>query len=103
MTIATKNNSTTKNKEDLKNDKPKKYKVLVHNDDFTPFPFVLDIFQRYFRKNEQEAFLLTQEVHKAGCAIAGIYTHDIAQTKISQVDSESYKEGHPLLLTCELE
>lgn len=90
-------------KEDEKVQKPKKYKVIFHNDDFTPFSFVEFLLERYFRKTHDESTRIAMEVDKTGAAVAGVYTHDIAETKIAQCEEHIQKEEHPLMLSMEPE
>lgn len=86
---------------DLKS--PKKYKVLIHNDDFTPMDFVVMILTTIFRKSEPEAVELMLSVHHSDKAIAGVYTYDIAATKTEQAMNMARSEGYPLRLSYEPE
>jgi len=90
-----------KTKIDLAN--PPMYKVLLHNDDYTPMDFVIDILMKIFHKNIDEANDITWQVHEKGKAICGIYVQEIAQTKVHQVKSIAKANGFPLLATMELE
>ncbi len=83
-------------KEELDLDEPKKYKVLLLNDDFSTMDFVIDVLISVFRKslNEAEAIMLT--VHNNGKAICGVYTKEIALTKVAQVKTMARKAGFPL-------
>ena len=65
-------------KEKLKEEVPKKYKVIFHNDDYTPFEFVIFILIDYFSKDESEAFQIAKNIHNDGKGIAGVFTKDIA-------------------------
>ncbi len=80
---------------------PKKYKVVMLNDDYTPMDFVIMLLKRYFYKQQSQAVDMMFEIHKNGKAVCGIFTKDIAQTKIWQVMQHAKQEGHPL--TCILE
>ncbi|MBC7691467.1 MAG: ATP-dependent Clp protease adaptor ClpS [Methylotenera sp.] len=80
---------------------PRKYAVLLHNDDYTTMEFVIDVLKRFFRKTEQEAMEITMRVHHAGSGLAGIYSYDIAETKVSQVIEYARDNGHPLKSTME--
>jgi ATP-dependent Clp protease adaptor protein ClpS len=91
----------TKIEIDLAN--PPKYKVILHNDDYTPMDFVIDILVKIFHKNLDEANRLTWQVHEEGKAVCGIYVQEIAQTKVHQVKSIAKANGFPLLATMELE
>lgn len=86
-------------KPDLK--EPRKYAVILHNDDYTTMEFVIEVLKRFFRKNEQEAMEITMRVHHAGSGLAGIYSYDIAETKVSQVTDHARDNGHPLKCTAE--
>jgi len=80
---------------------PEKYKVLLHNDDYTTIDFVVDILMGVFHKNEIEAERIMMDVHKKGRAVCGIYTYEIAQTKVYQVKELAKSNGFPLLATME--
>ncbi len=82
-------------------DEPTKYKVLLHNDDYTTMDFVVEILMAIFHKNilQSEQIMLT--IHKSGKAVCGIYTYDIAQTKVYQVKELAKSNGFPLLATLE--
>ncbi|MCH9740670.1 MAG: ATP-dependent Clp protease adaptor ClpS [Epsilonproteobacteria bacterium] len=82
---------------------PTKYKVLLHNDDYTTMDFVVEILIRIFHKNIIESEQIMLNVHKHGRAVCGIYTYEIAQTKVYQVKELAQKSGFPLLATLEEE
>lgn len=82
---------------------PRLHRVLLHNDDYTSMEFVVDVLQRYFGKNATEAARVMLEVHHAGVGTAGVYTRDVAETRVAQVTEEARREGFPLLLTTEPE
>ncbi len=88
-----------KEKEEVK--KPPLYKVLLHNDDYTTMDFVILILQKFFYKSETEATHIMLNVHKKGRGIAGVYTYEIAEAKVSQVLSYAKSQQHPL--KCSLE
>jgi len=81
---------------DIKVEKPKMYQVIVYNDDYTSMEFVVDILMAIFNKPAAEATKIMLDVHKKGKGICGVYTYDIAVTKIKQVHYEAQKEGFPL-------
>ena len=85
----------------LKLDEPTKYKVLLHNDDYTTMDFVVEILMAIFHKNIVEAEEIMLTIHKRGRAVCGIYTYDIAQTKVYQVKEMAKSNGFPLLVTVE--
>ena len=80
---------------------PKKYKVVLHNDDFTPMDFVVYLLKTFFQKNHNEASKIMLEIHNKGSGICGIFTHEIAETKILKVVNTSRNNGFPLLCTLE--
>jgi len=80
---------------------PSFYKVIVHNDDFTPREFVVHILQRFFGKDEATANHLMLQVHQQGSGIAGVFTHEIAETKAYLVNEYSREHEHPLKTTVE--
>jgi ATP-dependent Clp protease adaptor protein ClpS len=83
--------------------KPPKYKVVLHNDDFTPMFFVSLVLSKFFRKNDIEAAGIMMAAHEKGKSIVGIYTKEIANTKCNQSIRYSRKYNYPLLLTKEPE
>jgi ATP-dependent Clp protease adaptor protein ClpS len=86
-----------------KTQQPRRYKVLLHNDDFTTMEFVVSILVQYFDKAESEATRIMLEVHLRGIGIAGVYPRDHAETKVAQVTAAAEAEGYPLLVTMEPE
>lgn len=88
---------------DVKTELPKRYKVLIHNDDYTTMEFVILILQKIFQKTLQEAQEITIAVHKKGVGVCGIYTYEVAETKVSQVRKSAKQNGFPLKCTCEPE
>ena len=79
------------------------YKVMMHNDDYTPMEFVVHILERYFGMTHQQSFELMLTVHKKGLAVAGVYSHEIAETKVAQVMDFARRHQHPLQCTMEKE
>ena len=82
---------------------PKMYRVILHNDDYTPMDFVVDILMKIFHKSLDEAEDLMWKIHTQGKAVCGVYVKDIAATKVEQVKSLARANGFPLLATMELE
>jgi ATP-dependent Clp protease adaptor protein ClpS len=80
---------------------PPLYKVVMLNDDYTPMEFVVQVLQTYFRMDRDKAVQIMLQVHTQGRAVAGIFTRDIAETKVKQVNNYARKHQHPLL--CQLE
>lgn len=81
---------------DIKIKYPKKYKVLLLNDDYTSMDFVIDILISIFHKNFEEAEKIMMEVHKNEKGLCGIYSHEIAETKVIQVHKRARDNGFPL-------
>ena len=81
---------------DLELEEPKKYKVLLLNDDFSTMEFVIEILTKVFRKTIEESESIMLDVHNNGKAICGIYTKEIALTKVSQVKTMARKAKYPL-------
>jgi ATP-dependent Clp protease adaptor protein ClpS len=75
---------------------PKKYKVLLLNDDYSTMEFVIEVLIKIFRKSQDEASAIMLNVHKNKKAVCGVYTHEIAQTKVAQVKSNARKAQYPL-------
>jgi ATP-dependent Clp protease adaptor protein ClpS len=75
---------------------PKHYKVLLHNDDYTPMEFVTFVLKKFFSKNETEANRIMLDVHQKGIGLAGVYSHEVAETKVIQVNQFSKSNQHPL-------
>jgi ATP-dependent Clp protease adaptor protein ClpS len=82
--------------EEIELKEPKKYKVLLLNDDYSTMEFVIEVLLRIFRKSEQEAENIMLSVHKNGKAVCGIYTYEIATTKVAQVKANARKAEFPL-------
>lgn len=78
---------------------PRQYKVILHNDDFTTFDFVVKVLTLIFFKTETEAQLLAETVHKSGQATVGIYSLDVAASKVRKATRMARQEGFPLRLT----
>ncbi|MCH9652030.1 MAG: ATP-dependent Clp protease adaptor ClpS [Deltaproteobacteria bacterium] len=93
--IATRERTVTK--------RPRRYRVVLHNDDFTSMEFVIHVLKEYFHRSDSEANRIMLEVHHKGAGTAGIYTYDVAETKVAQVTSEARENGMPLMLSVEAE
>src|SRR3569833_2915509 len=76
--------------------RPNMYRVLLLNDDYTPMEFVISILQSFFNKNPEEATQIMLHVHPAGVGECGVYTYEIAETKVAQVMDHARKNQHPL-------
>ena len=86
-----------------KTKKPSMYKVLLLNDDYTPMEFVVHVLERFFNKNREEATRVMLHVHQKGVGICGVYTYEVAETKVTQVTDFARKHQHPLQCTMEKE
>ncbi len=80
---------------------PRLYKVVLLNDDYTPMDFVVQILENFFAMNREKATQIMLHVHTRGRGVCGVYTHDIAETKVAQVNEFSRRHQHPLLCTLE--
>ena len=83
--------------------RPPLYKVLILNDDFTPMEFVVMVLERFFGMTHAQAFDIMLTVHKKGVAVVGVYSHEIAETKVAQVMDFAQRHQHPLQCTMEKE
>ncbi len=86
-----------------KTETPKKFKVILLNDDFTPMNFVTLVLQRFFAKTLQEAEKIMLEVHQKGAGIAGVYTKEVAEMKVHQVKEAAKQNEYPLKTIMEVE
>ena len=86
-----------------KTKRPPLYKVLLLNDDYTPMEFVVAVLERFFGMNHAEAFEIMLTVHKKGLAVVGVFSHEIAETKVAQVMDFARRHQHPLQCTMEKE
>jgi ATP-dependent Clp protease adaptor protein ClpS len=84
-----------------KTKKPSMYKVLMLNDDYTPMEFVVHILERFFAKSRQEATRIMLHVHRRGVGVCGVYTYEVAETKVTQVMDFARQHQHPLQCTLE--
>lgn len=80
---------------------PPRFSVLLHNDDYTTMEFVVEILQRFFQKTGEAATQIMLKIHHSGKAVAGIYSFDIAETKVTQVHEYSRSKGFPLKCSIE--
>ena len=83
--------------------KPPLYKVLLLNDDYTPMEFVVAVLERFFGLSHAQAFELMLTVHKKGVAVVGVFSYEIAETKVAQVMDFAQRHQHPLQCTMEKE
>jgi ATP-dependent Clp protease adaptor protein ClpS len=83
--------------------KPSLYRVLILNDDYTPMEFVVYVLERFFNKTREEATTIMLHVHQNGVGVCGIFTYEVAETKVAQVLDLARKQEHPLQCTMEKE
>jgi ATP-dependent Clp protease adaptor protein ClpS len=86
-----------------KTKRPPLYKVLLLNDDYTPMEFVVLVLERFFGMNHAQAFDIMLKVHKKGLAVVGVFSHEVAETKVAQVMDSARQNQHPLQCTMEKE
>jgi len=77
------------------------YKVIMLNDDYTPMEFVVHVLERFFNKNREEATRIMLHVHQRGVGICGVFTYEVAETKVTQVMDFARQHHHPLQCTLE--
>jgi ATP-dependent Clp protease adaptor protein ClpS len=86
-----------------KTKRPPLYKVLLLNDDYTPMEFVVHVLERFFGLNHAQSFEIMLTVHKKGVAVVGVFSHEVAETKVGQVMDFARRHQHPLQCTMEKE
>lgn len=86
-----------------KTERPRRSKVILHNDDYTTMEFVVEVLRRHFGKSSAEAIHIMLQVHHKGRGVAGEYPQEVAETKVAEVTAEARAQGMPLLLTLEPE
>ena len=84
-----------------KTKKPSMYKVIMLNDDYTPMEFVVHVLERFFSKTREEATKIMLHVHQQGVGICGVFSYEIAETKVMQVMDCARQNQHPLQCTIE--
>ncbi|MBG1231635.1 ATP-dependent Clp protease adapter ClpS [Aestuariivirga litoralis] len=84
-----------------KTQKPSLYKVLLMNDDYTPMEFVVHVLESVFNKTSEDAYTIMLHVHTKGVGVCGVYTFEVAETKLSEVMDMAKQDGHPLQCTME--
>lgn len=94
---------TVRDSEKQKLQPPRKYKVILNNDDYTPMDFVIEVLTTFFNMDSDRATDVMLQVHQNGRAICGVYTADVANTKVEQVNRYARDNEHPLLCSCEQE
>ena len=86
-----------------RSERPPLYKVMILNDDYTPMEFVVHVLERFFGMSSAQAFEIMLTVHKKGLAVIGVFSHEIAETKVTQVMDFARRHEHPLQCTMEKE
>lgn len=81
--------------------KPSLYRVLLLNDDYTPMEFVIYVLERFFQKSREDATTIMLHVHQNGVGVAGVFTYEVAETKVAQVLDLARRNEHPLQCTME--
>ena len=97
------NDTSLLTKTKTKTERPPLYKVLLLNDDYTPMEFVVHVLERFFGLNHAQAFDIMLTVHKKGLAVVGVFSFEVAETKVAQVMDFSRRHQHPLQCTMEKE
>ena len=93
----------TESREDQRLERPRFWRVLLHNDDYTTQDFVVWVLETVFLKPRGEAFSIMLAVHRSGMGLAGVYTHEVAETKVRKTKDLSEQHEFPLLVTMEPE
>ncbi len=97
MTGSNSEHVVSKEKQEIAKEKyPPMYKILLLNDDFTPMEFVIEVLKIFFYMNQEQATQIMLKVHTEGVGVCGVYTSDIANTKVNQVVAFARKNQHPL-------
>ena len=86
-----------------KTKRPNLYRVLILNDDYTPMEFVVHVLERFFQKSRDQATQIMLHVHRRGVGVCGVYTYEVAETKVTQVMDLARQNQHPLQCTIEKE
>jgi ATP-dependent Clp protease adaptor protein ClpS len=93
---ARQHSSTVLAPERAKTKPPRMYKVILYNDDYTTMEFVIEVLQRFFGMNLERAMKIMLEVHNKGSGVCGVYSRDVAESKVVQVTELAKQHGHPL-------
>jgi ATP-dependent Clp protease adaptor protein ClpS len=95
--MATKpHSSTVLAPERAKTKPPRMFKVMLFNDDYTTMEFVIEVLQRFFDLDRERALQIMLKVHNEGLAVCGVYSRDVAETKVTRVSEFAKQHGHPL-------
>jgi ATP-dependent Clp protease adaptor protein ClpS len=101
--LGTRERVVTESRSQQKLERPRMWRVLLHNDDYTTQEFVVWVLETVFRKPQAEAFTIMLSVHRSGLGVAGVYTHDVAETKLKTTKNLAEQHEFPLLVTMEPE
>ena len=101
--VGTREGVLTETRSEHKIARPRMWRVLLHNDDYTTQEFVVWVLETVFRKPRGEAFSIMLSVHQSGLGVAGIYTHDVAETKLKTTKDLAEQHEFPLLVTMDPE
>jgi ATP-dependent Clp protease adaptor protein ClpS len=101
--LGTRESVLTESRTDQQLQRPRLWRVLLHNDDYTTQDFVVWVLESVFHKPRGEAFTIMMSVHRSGLGVAGIYTHDVAETKVKATKDLAEQHEFPLLVTMEPE
>ena len=93
----------TESRQDQQLQRPRLWRVLLHNDDYTTQDFVVWVLETIYHKSRSEAFAIMLSVHQSGLGVAGVYTHDVAETKVKATKQLAEQHEYPLLVTMEPE
>ena len=99
----TRESTLTQSRTEQKLERPHMWRVLLHNDDYTTQEFVVWVLETIFHKARAEAFEIMLSVHRSGMGVAGVYTHDVAETKLKTTRQLAEQHEFPLLVTMEPE
>jgi len=100
--MATKpHSSTVLAPERAKTKPPRMFKVMLFNDDYTTMEFVIEVLQRFFDMDRERALQIMLKVHNEGLAVCGVYSRDVAETKVTRVSEFAKQHGHPLRCSME--
>ncbi len=99
----TRESTLTESRPDQRVQRPRLWRVLLHNDDYTTQDFVVWVLETIFHKPHGEAFAIMMSVHQSGLGVAGVYTHDVAETKLRTTMETAEEHEFPLLVTMEPE
>ena len=97
------NDTSILTKTKTKTQRPPLYKVLLLNDDYTPMEFVVYVLERFFQKDREAATRIMLHVHQHGVGVCGVFTYEVAETKVAQVVETARRHQHPLQCTMEKE